>query len=308
MLELLLAVVMHARADEPRAHLHASVGAAYDSNILVAPDSMFDQGTPTDFADYRVITNGDLSYHAYVNGRHRADLFALAALINTAQNIHAAGDPYRLLISAPYHLNRDVAHPWRLTVTPAYQSLIMDPTLTSRKSVVQNSALLTINNNWRTSARTDVGVTLEYRRDDAQMRQSVGNFDADANKYSAKLNLGFTPEANRRWGVDAGVIQNDAAGRFIRYQRLDAGVSYEGPAFGDATFNVGLGVYALNFPTPDVARRDQNVHANLGLYVPLDQWFGVTIDAAYARNSGKAEPFRYDRFTVMTALTLDAGL
>ena len=312
MLSLLVFAVLGstARAVESRALARALVGVSSDSRILIAPDSMFDQGQPTKFGDYRLVTEAEANAWAIRSGRHHFGPAASATLINTAQNQHAAGDPYRLSVSLPYLLDDHPRGGYQLMVRPTYQTLLMDPSLTSTKSVVQNALLLDVINTWHLDPAWEAGVSAEYRRDDATTRQSVGPFDADANKFSLRLHAVHRLGERRRstLALDAGMIKNQARGLYKRYDRAEAELLFAAPLWWDYTFTLSAGAYRLSFPTPDTKRLDLNAHLSATARVPLGGAWAAEVRALYARNFGVAAPFIYDRLVVLTALTFEAPL
>lgn len=289
-----------------RGFAHARVATFYDSDILIAPDSMFDQGEPSHYADYRLLTAGDLGYAFVAGPRHSWIPLLSVDLINTAQARHAAGDPYRFALSAPYTLDSAA---YRLVLRPTLQSLMMDPTLTTQKSIVQESKMAAIETTWRSAPAWSTEVDLEYRNDLSGLRSSVGADDGDANKLSAYLAERWSTGqlGTRAFKIRAGYVANQARGANHRYRRTQITLGYEGPMIRRTEIYSEVGAYRLDFPRAAIRRRDTNLSALLGLRAPLGGGFGLDVNLTYARNQDPVRAFSYGRFAILTALTY-AGL
>jgi tetratricopeptide (TPR) repeat protein len=292
--------------------LTGTLGALYDSNVLLSTDSSSDQGSSTKQADWRLLTAGDAEFRPLFNEHHEWSVKGNAALINSKDDISASADPFIYNLSLPYSYKGVIGKKGlRLTAKPGYELLYMDPNKTGTKSQVLNSYILLLESTFVMSASYFATYNFEFRRDDSRLDSSIGDEDADANKYSLRTFHSVFLDKSRKEALvgNLGYVKNAAKGMNAAFNRIEAGASYVRPTRWNAAWNMGLSIYKLSFPDADPKRDDFNVTLSTGISKPIRDWVTWGLMGSYIKNdSNLPDSYEYDRWTITTTATFTTML
>jgi hypothetical protein len=283
-----------------------SVGAMYDSNVLLAPDNASDQGSNTNIADFRLLTIGDLEYRPVYTDVHELFLKANAGLTNSLKDKSAPADPYLFSLAAPYSYKGSLAKKaLKFTVKPGYELMYMAPSGSGKKDLSLNSYFILLDTTIIMNPTWFANYNFEYRGDDSQLASSVGPENADSIRYSLRTNQTFFLDKGRKKALSGslGYVLNPAEGKNRRYNRLEGGVSFAQPWKWETNWNVGLSVFSLKFPDASNSRSDFNLSLTSGLTKPVKEWLLWGISGAYTKNDSNVKTQEYSKFTVMTTAT-----
>lgn len=287
-----------------------TVGAMYDSNVLLAPDNESSQGSTTNIADFRLLTIGDLEYRPVLTDKQELFVKLNASLINSAQDKAAAADPYVYNLSLPYSYKGFWGQKaMKTTIKPGYETLFMAEGGSSTKGMVFNSYFIAAESTLIMNPKWFANYSLEYRRDDSRMSSSNGPEDADANKYSLKTNQTFFLDKARKRAVigSAGYVLNSAAGDNKKYNRYEGGATYVRPIKWNATWSLGLSVYKLTYPDESNNRRDFNLSLSSGVSKPIKENLIWGLNASYTKNDSNVNEQEYSKYTIFSTLTYIAN-
>lgn len=285
-----------------------TVGVMYDSNVLLSPDNAADQGSATNSADERLMTIADLAYRPIFNEHHEWSADVSANLTNSLKAESAKADPFIYDIAAPYSYKGMLfSKGYRLTVKPSYELLYMDPTGTGTKAAIQSSTILNIENSFVMDKNWFSVYSLEDRLDDTKTADSIGPDDADASKYSLKTTQMYFLDKSKKEVLmgNLGYVLNIAKGDNKKYNRMEGGVTYLRPMKWDATWNVGLAYYVLNYNKAVAPRKDGNYSLSAGITKPIKDWVTWGLMGNYTKNKSSIDSYTYGKYTVMTTATFN---
>ncbi|MBK8203764.1 MAG: hypothetical protein IPK68_16105 [Bdellovibrionales bacterium] len=125
-LEKIAQLVVYKKNQAKRLLFNATIGAMYDSNVLLAPDNVNSQGSSTEEADYRLITNGGVEYRILNGKTHEFSSKLASSYMRSSKSELSIADPFQNTITLPYVYKGTVkGKGYRLTVTPGYEALNM---------------------------------------------------------------------------------------------------------------------------------------------------------------------------------------
>lgn len=283
-----------------------TVGAMYDSNVLLAPDNASDQGSNTNISDFRLLTVGDLEYRPLFTDRHELFVKANASLTNSLKNESAPADPYLYSIAAPYSYKGAMGKKaFKFTVKPGYEMLYMAPTGSGTKVSTLNSYFVLLDTTIIMNPTWFANYNFEYRGDDSQLASSVGQENADAAKYSLRTNQTVFLDKGRKKALigSLGYVMNAAKGENKKYNRYEGGVTFTKPWKWDTTWNLGLAFYSLKYPDESNSRSDFNTTLSTGLTKPVREWLIWGLSGSYTKNDSNVTAQEYSKFTVLTTAT-----
>lgn len=292
--------------------LTGTVGLMYDSNVLLAPDSAIDQGSSTNVADFRFMTNADAEYRPVLSEHHEWSAKMNASLLNSVKNEAAIADPYQFSIGLPYSYKGVMGSKGvKWTFKPSFETLLMSPDGTKDKGLVLSSYLALFEGTWIMSQSYFATYNFEYRIDNSNLADSLGKNDSDATKYSLRTIQSFFLDKAKKEALmgNLGYVLNAAKGDNKLYQRLEGGVTYARPTSWDASLTLGLSIYKLTFPKADEKRDDFNVTLTTGVSKPVKEWMTWSVIGSYTKNdSSLATTYEYSHWTLMTVGTFTTML
>jgi tetratricopeptide (TPR) repeat protein len=285
----------------------AVVGFMYDSNVLLSADNVAGGGSPTNSADFRLLTLFDLQYRPVFNERHEWAPHATVNLTNSAKNSSAPGDPFIYTVAAPYTYK--AAKGTRYTLTPGYELLYMDPSNTGTKSqemvssYVGGDVTLIMNADWVST------YSLEYRNDASKDPSSIGPEDLSSNKYTLRTTqMTFLDKARKQALIPAlGYILNNAKGSNKTYTRYDLGLTYVRPIAWGLGWNIGLNYYSMSYKNSDPKRTDTDYTLTTGVSKPLRDWVTWGLIGSYTKNGSTLSDYAYTKYLIMTTATFSTN-
>lgn len=299
------------KLQEKRTTLTATVGATYDSNILLAPDSVTSQGSATDAGDLRGLFAGSAEYRMIYEREYEwsAKLSTMAMMTASAELSRA--DPTLAILSTPYsHKGTWGTKGYKLTFNPGYQVLFMDPTSSGVQTNILRSPFLTTEGTLIMSQKWFSTYSLDVRQDDSLLADSIGPNDTDALKVTLNTKQTVFRDKAKKQAVitSLGLITNMAKGDNKTYYRLDAGVTYMTPTQWDAIWTGGLNVFRLEYPTDTNGRKDTNLTVLTGISKPVKEWFIWGVNATYSVNNSTVANNQYSKYTILTTATFNYSL
>lgn len=286
--------------------LLGTVGAMYDSNVLLAPDNAPDQGTSTDIADFRLLTIADLEYRPVYGDSHEFFLRGSAGLTNSLKNSSAPADPYLYTFSAPYSYKGVLGKKgFKATLKPGYEMLYMATGGSSTKTAALMSYYLYADTTLVMTPTWFANYNAEYRGDDSKVASSLGPDDADAGKVSVRTNQTVFLDKSRKRALigSLGYVLNTAKGDNRKYNRFEGGVAFAKPWLWDTTWNVGINFYKLAFPDSVNKRSDFNLTLASGLSKPVKEWLIWGLSGSYTKNDSNVTAQEYSKYTILTTAT-----
>lgn len=282
------------------------VGAQYDSNVLLTSDQYAAQGTATNVADFRAVTVGDVEYRAVYTDKHEVSTKANANLTNSAKSDSAPADPYLFNFSVPYsYKSMAFAKPYKLSVKPAYEYLMMDADSDGTKTAILTSYLVDVDNTFVMRANHFAIYSLGIRSDDSNVTIASDEDDASALKVSVKTTQGFYLDKGRKEILLAnlGYTLNSAAGDNKTFNRIDLGATYSRPFRWESTMAVNLAIYSLKYPDASESRDDFNTTLTFNVSKPIREWVKWDVAASYSKNNSNLEANEYSKYLIMTTAT-----
>lgn len=277
-----------------------TLGLMYDSNVLLTPDSS--SATATNVADARLVTSLDLQYRPILSEKNEFSPHASANLTNSSKNTAAPADPFIYTLAAPYSHNVEIGKKrGRITATPGYELLYMDPSSTGTKQKELTSYYLTLDGTLVNSKTWISSYTLEYRSEDSSDASSVGPDDMDATKYTLRTVQTLMIDKKKAIMPTLGYIKNSAKGTNKIYSRYDLGITYAAPMMWEMTWTAGLAYYNMKYP--NVPRTDTNYALNLGLSKPVREWVIWGLTGNYTKNGSTVAANEYNKYLIMTTAT-----
>ncbi len=283
-----------------------TVGAMYDSNVLLSPDNTSDQGSNTDIADFRLLTIGDLEYRPLFTDVHELFLKANAGLTNSLKDESAPADPYLYSLAAPYSFKGAFGKKaFKFTLKPGYEMLYLAPSGSSTKVSTLNSYFVLLDTTFIMNPTWFANYNFEYRGDDSRLASSVGVEDADAAKYSLRTNQTVFLDKGRKKALigSLGYVINAAKGKEKDYSRIEGGVTFARPWKWDTTWSLGLSFYKLDYPQTTPGRDDFNLSLSSGLSKPVKEWLIWGLSGSYTKNDSNVTAQEYSKFTIITTAT-----
>ncbi len=304
-LDRIAQALMFKKLQEKRWTANGVLGLSYDSNVLLTPDTV--SSTATKEADARLITVGDLTYRAVYNQHHEFSLKGTASLTNSSKSEVAHADPFLYNFNAPYSYKTVVwGKGYVFTVKPAYELLFMDANKEGTKSRTLASQLVSFDNLFVMRNNWFAIYSLEVRRDDFELGDSVGDNNYDAMKYTLKTTQSFYMDKARKEALVAnlGYTMNNASGKNKKFNRIDIGATYIRPMKWGYSWNFGLSAYDLNYADSDDSRKDFNITITTGVDKPIREWVSWGVTASYTKNDSTEEAsYEYSKYTIMTTAT-----
>lgn len=287
--------------------LMAVVGAMYDSNVLLTPDSLPGGAKPSNIADFRLMTIADLQYRPVLNEHHEWAPHFTANLTNSLKSEAAPADPFMYTLAAPYsYTGMAWKKGYKFTANPGYDILYMDPTKSGKKTQQQASSYLGLDNTFVMSKDWVSTYSLEYRNNKSYDVTANGPDDANSTQYTLRTIQTVFLDKGRKQSLlpNLGIIRNAAKGSNKSYNRYDLGATYVKPVAWGMGLNLGVAYYQMTYPTlvPTV-RVDKNYTFTAGVSKPIKDWVIWGLAANYMKNASTDVASAYTKFSVITTAT-----
>jgi tetratricopeptide (TPR) repeat protein len=229
--------------------LSATIGEMADSNVILSSDSALDQGTASDSFGFRSLLMSSLRYRPVYDEDSefaiQADVFTMYTRDKSfgfSQSLRNA-DPTVATLSAPWsHKATAFGYGYKLDLAPGYERIYMSIENDEAKLIV-DSFIMNVNNLVVMNQNWFANWNVETRRDMSHLNSSTG--DLDSNAYKARLvntNTIILNSAKDKFLTAEGAFtMNQAMGRQVTYNRIDANVGYLQPFYWDTVANAKLG-------------------------------------------------------------------
>lgn len=309
-LEKIAQLIIYNKNKKKKFLVNATVGANYDTNVLLASDNVNSQGSATKEADYRLVLGGGGEYRWIYGDVHELSTKINSSYLRSSKSELSIADPFQNTLTLPYvYKGNLLGKGFRLNVSPGYETLNMPVETDGPQENILNSILLTIDNTFIMSDRWYSSYVIDVRQDDSRLTSSVGDNDADALKYSLKTTQMFFRDKSLKRAVigNLGLVENDAKGSNKKYFRIEGGVTYTAPVRKDDSWNLGLAVYTLNYPSADDHRKDTDVSLTLGYAHPFYEWLLTNLSVNYTNNQSNVTDNQYSKYSFMATSTINWG-
>ncbi len=305
-LENISAQLALAKLRENKFTFIGTVGAIFDSNVLLAPDNAATTEV-TDIRDVRLLTVGGLEYRPLLRDKHELFVNADATLINSKNPDASSADPFLYTLGVPYSFKGAIGSKGlKTTLKPGYEQLYMATGGASTKTISFISYFLLWDTTLVMNPTWFANYSIEYRRDDARaLNFDQGDEDADATRFTLRTNQTFFLDKGRKRAVigSLGYVGNSALGRNKTYKRFEAGVTFTKPAFWDTTWNIGLNFFKLDYPDAIKKRNDVDLTLSSGLTKPIKEWLIWGLSGNYTNNDSNVDAQAFTKYTIMTTAT-----
>ena len=292
---------------EKRWTFTGTLGLMYDSNILLSPDNSSSEAQGTGKGDFRLLTVGDIAYRALFTEKYEFVPHFSANLTNSAKSSSAPGDPFLYDLAAPWSwkgtLGGKVS---KLTLTPGYELLWMDPTDTGTKHEEMASYFVGLDESIVYTKSWVSTYSLQYRHDQSYDLVSEGDEDLTSNQYTIRTTQTLFLDQARKQALLPMVdyVRNSARGKDKTYAKYDLGITYARPAWWGTTWNLGLTFYQSRYTAMDTAERiDNDYTVSTGVSKPIKDWIIWGLSGSYTRNGSTDANFEYTKYLVLTTAT-----
>ncbi len=288
--------------------LSASLGALYDSNVLLQSDSSGDQGTPQDKGSLRYILGLGAFYRPVYNDQYEFGPKLRTDYIFTQNSDLTDYDPWSVQLSAPFTY-KSVAFqkPMKLDLKPGYELLYLGQDGSGKPQKTLDGLYLEIAPTFIMSERWVSTYSLLYRNDRFTQTSSQG---ANANKIAFKFSNLLSTESSKTKNIliDVGYTMNAAKENSYKYQRYDLAVLYMTPVFAErAHFAGGVNFYQLNYNKRSQAQHDLNTALTSTVSKPISEHITGMVLATYVFNNSNVSSFDYNKWTLGILLNMDYG-
>ncbi len=310
-IEQIIQIIQYKEQAKKKFLVSGMVGMTYDSNVLLAPDNETSQGSSLKQADVRGLFMGDLEYRIKYTPTVEWSAKANSLYMYSSKDAVSRADPWLTSVSSPIFLKGTFKEKgYRLGVKPGYEALYMDPNETGKKENILNTPYLSFDGTLINSDVWFSNYLFDVRRDDSILTDAVAANNSDSLKYAIKTTQSYFLDSTKKRALlgNLGYVLNSAEGKNKNYYRIEGGVSYMAPTKWDASWNLGLSVYTLRYPTADEARKDFNVTLSTGLQKPIRNWVTLGATANYSVNTSNTNANDYSKYTVMTMAIFNYAL
>lgn len=293
-----------------------------DSNILNAART----DTTTNLSGYRLIYGGTLERKFLIEERRQlsailgvTDIYSLDRRFQADKTIQDT-DPLILSLTVPYRLmGTYFGKAGQRSYVIGYENLALNLDKSGGRESILESTLgrieqsLAMKEEWFSSYSAEI-------RNDRSLSES-----ADENQQTAiKLTLNSTqtwfanPEKTKAWIQDLTFARNQALGKNIRSNRIDAGGTFLAPVGEQGAWTARLAVFILDFPDSEFAgssedpagttlkRRDFGSSWTIGYRRQLLQDLTGSVGFTYMDNQSRIASYRYDKTNLSLGLTYSA--
>lgn len=290
----------------------ASLGLSYDSNILTISNSQIDSGVATDLAGFRWSYGGSIEYRPIYGPTHEfstrlsaSDIYSTDGGFQANANFQST-DPLSMAIQLPYkYKGKAFNKAYQLSVTPGYESILMNIDGTGGRETILNSGVLKVdqtfvmNNDWFST------YSLELRSDTSGI--TSGDDDQSATKVSIFSTNTFFQNARKTeaWVADVGLSQNNAKGVNQKYNRIDIAGTYLRPWKWDTSLTARLGFYSANYFAHTSGRSDNNMSLSTSLRKPMSSKMSAYFGFSYTLNKSTNTSTDYNKYVLNSGLTWD---
>lgn len=305
-IEKIAALLEYKKIASKKLILNATVGAQYDSNILLSPDSTdASSGTSSEKGGLRGTLGGSVEYRAFY--KEKSDLSTKASLNATesASTDFTTADSMVLNISAPYNIkNKHKNTAYKFGVTPGYEYLQLhdgsgQPMGALQSLMLNADLMLVMRDNWISSYNLDI------RRDNSLLPDG-GALNADAIKSGLKkTEMLFLDSTKKRAVIGSlGYTINNAEGDDKKYDRIDLMAIYTAPIlqWRNTTWNGGVTTFVQNYPSSSDKRRDTNVGLLVGLTKIFSEDLSLSSNFSYNDNTSTESASDYSKYILSTTL------
>ncbi|HEX4925722.1 MAG TPA: hypothetical protein VFV50_16635 [Bdellovibrionales bacterium] len=315
-IEKIEGILYFIRNKEKQFFITASIGAQYDSNVLLVNTSDPSTGTATDVADTRTVFGAGFEYRPVYTKETEFSAKIKTDMIFSQKSTNVLADPFLVALKLPYkHKGMLWGKGYRMELTPGYEILKLDVDQSgASKSMFaalgdKENYLNSITLDWvNTRIMTDDWYTsynLKLRSD------AVGNEagssaagDNDPSAFQATFtwnNMWFmNKKKTTAWVTDLGLTQNSAKGKNLAYTKLSGSASYMMPWVWDMTAMGNLTLYHSQYPQRDPsARQDTNAAATVMVLKPVTDWLKTSLSVNYTLNESNVSSSKYNKLLGM---------
>lgn len=312
-------ILKHKQEEEfhsKRLALGANLGLIYDSNILLAANSLRDQGVILS-EGLRVLTQGSLGYRFFIDEDHSFStqinvlkLQSYRTNFSASKNLEKA-DPLLFNLMLPYARNtRSFGLASRWTLTPGFESIFMTfDNPEGKLENILNSPLVSVTDSIILNELSLLNLTSDFRYDISKLKSAVGANDPTAfrARLGATMLNSFGAGRKFTWGPEAFYTWNFAEGKNNLFRRLDLGLGLYFPWRWDTHWNMKLSYFNIdyyeNLISAQSSRKDNNYSLSLGFNKPLSPQWSWTLNTSHMINNSNLSSLIYDKTTILSSLS-----
>lgn len=310
-LDQLVSLIAQKKAMSKRYFINGMVGATYDSNVLLAPDTETAQGSATKEGDFRALLAGDFEYRPIFTKMHEWGAKAQLYYLRSSKDDVSRADPFQFNLGVPYtYKGNALGKGYKFALKPSAEIVFMDVNQDGTREGILQSYIIGADNTFVMKPDYLATYSAEIRYDDSLTPDSVGDANSDALKYTLKTAHTFLLDkaAKEALVASAGLVMNAAKGKDKYYQRYELGATYVRPTSWQSTWSVGLSYYWLDFSKGADHRSDKNLTLSSGVIKPIKEWVSWTLNGSYSSNASNVEANHYSKFTVTAAAIFNYSL
>jgi tetratricopeptide (TPR) repeat protein len=284
-----------------------TVGAQYDSNILLAPEGDAAASSATDVAGARSLLTAGYERRLVYQQRHELAVKLDGLYMYSVEQAAQRADPQSLSLSLPYSLKTTAWDKgYKLSLTPSLYRLWMDTDDSGSLTPTLDSLGLEVHNTFIMKESWFATYALSVNQDTSLTETTIAADDSSATKIGLKTTQTlFLDPAKKKALVGAlGATSNQAKGDNKTYSRWDIGMTYLAPwSRMDAAWSAGLGLYQMTYA--NVERKDTNWSLNASVAKPFASWFSAAASANYMVNASTDDASAYNKYLIMLTGTFN---
>lgn len=282
-------------------------GAMYDSNVL----NIAAANAPTDLAGLRFM------YGASLERRLIYDYFTEWSVVGSISDMYSTStgfeakedlqnaDPMVYGIKSPFKWKTSLFNKsYSLTVTPGFESIMMNVDGEGARENTNNSTYLTLSNTYFHTEKWVANYDLDIRND-------ISNIEsAEVDDQSAlKTSLGTTQiligdlKSGKTYIGDVFYINNAAKGDNQKYNRINLGLTYAQNFYWETQGAARLDFGTADYPDSSTGRKDTNYGLTFSASKPLTKQWNTSVSLGWSDNTSNVEAFKYNKITVSNMYT-----
>ncbi|MCB0412424.1 MAG: hypothetical protein KDD22_07855, partial [Bdellovibrionales bacterium] len=304
-IETILAMMQIRELAKKKWFLNGTLGAMYDSNVLLSPDNVTSQGTATDKDSPRAMMSASAKYRWHYSEKNEFGTQISTYYLYSINDDVAAADVFLMNFSAPWTKKGKWSQSgYNFTLKPAYELTLIDVYSTGQKPfmpIIMASPLVAVDYMLLQSPKKFAIFGAEVRMDDSRLADTapVSETNYDSMKYTLKGNQTFLLNDSRKKSLTAGLayIFNNAKGTNRRYNRYQINSTFITPISDSELMNAALTLYQLDYYKSSDNRKDFNLNLGLGYQKTLSQMWSWALNAGYTDNTSNVNANDYSQFT-----------
>ena len=141
--------------------------------------------------------------------------------------------------------------------------------------------------------------------------QNFATTEANATGSRGEASIGLREYTNhdktKSFLASISIVKKDAEGIDARYQKLDAGISFQFPSFGETKSTLSLDYGTLSYPDKLTPRKDTFTEVDYAIVQSLSEQSSLNYEIGGIQNSSDADFFKYDDYKIGIQYSVNFG-